>query len=108
MCCAVLPSALLFACLCPLHACLPSACPACLSSACPLASPSLTFHLTLAVFPPPCPAGAAHSFFTASNGRMARQLMQILEEAGQPVPPELRQFSSTSGGPQSEPSRWGS
>ena len=44
----------------------------------------------------------AHSFFTSNNGRMAMQLVKILEEAGQPVPPELRQFSMTSGGPTSE------
>lgn len=34
---------------------------------------------------------------------MAKQLVQILEEAQQAVPPELRQFSMTSGGPASEP-----
>ena len=49
-----------------------------------------------------CTAGAAYSFFTAANGRMARQLVQILEEASQAVPPELRQFAMTSGGPTSE------
>jgi ATP-dependent RNA helicase DDX5/DBP2 len=43
-------------------------------------------------------AGMAWSFFTSSNGRMARQILQILEEAGQPVPPEMRQYSMTSGG----------
>ena len=47
-------------------------------------------------------AGTAYSFFTASNGRMAKQLVQILEEAAQPVPPELRQYAMTSGGPTSE------
>ncbi|EFN58247.1 hypothetical protein CHLNCDRAFT_30080, partial [Chlorella variabilis] len=50
-------------------------------------------------------SGAAYSFFTAANGRMARQLVQILEEASQAVPPELRQFAMTSGGPTSFRSR---
>lgn len=48
------------------------------------------------------PAGMSYSFFTSANGRMARQLVQVLEEAGQVVPPELRQFATTSGGPSSE------
>lgn len=42
--------------------------------------------------------GASYSFFTAANGRMARQLVSILEEAHQAVPPELRQFAAVSGG----------
>lgn len=53
-------------------------------------------------------SGTAYSFFTSSNGRMAKQLVSILEEAQQPVPPELRQFAMTSGGPQSFRSRGGS
>jgi hypothetical protein len=55
------------------------------------------------IHPPITPfAGTAYSFFTSSNGRMAKQLVSILEEAQQPVPPELRQFAMTSGGPQSK------
>lgn len=42
--------------------------------------------------------GTAYSFFGASNGKMSRQIVNILEEAQQPVPPELRQFAATSGG----------
>lgn len=38
---------------------------------------------------------------------MAKQLCGILEEAQQPVPPELRQFAMTSGGPSSFRSRGG-
>ena len=44
----------------------------------------------------------AFSFFTASNGKLARQMVQILQEAGQAVPPELQQYAMTSGGPSSE------
>jgi ATP-dependent RNA helicase DDX5/DBP2 len=47
-------------------------------------------------------AGSAYSFFTSANGRMAKQLVNILEEAQQAVPPELRQYAMTSGGPSSE------
>ncbi|KAK9833980.1 hypothetical protein WJX81_000545 [Elliptochloris bilobata] len=42
--------------------------------------------------------GAAISFFTAANGRLARQLQDILEEAGQPVPAQLRQYAAITGG----------
>lgn len=34
----------------------------------------------------------------AANGRLARQLQDILEEAGQPVPAELRQYAAVTGG----------
>jgi len=34
----------------------------------------------------------------AANGRLARQLQDILEEAGQPVPTELRQYAAVTGG----------
>ncbi len=43
-------------------------------------------------------SGTAYSFFTAANGRMAREIQKILEEAQQPVPPELRNYAMTSGG----------
>ncbi len=49
----------------------------------------------------------AYSFFTANNGRMAKQLVSILEEAQQVVPPELRSFAQTSGGPASFRQRGG-
>ncbi|PSC72623.1 DEAD-box ATP-dependent RNA helicase 20 [Micractinium conductrix] len=42
--------------------------------------------------------GAAYSFFTSANGKMAKQLVSILEEAGQAVPPEMRQFALMGGG----------
>lgn len=42
--------------------------------------------------------GTAYSFFGASNAKMARQIITILEEAHQLVPPELRQYALTSGG----------
>ena len=34
----------------------------------------------------------------AANGRLAKQLQDILEEAGQPVPPGLRQYAQVTGG----------
>ena len=43
-------------------------------------------------------SGAAYSFFTSANGRMAKEIVKILEEAQQPVPPELRTYAMTSGG----------
>ncbi len=42
--------------------------------------------------------GVAYSFFTSNNGRLAKGIVGILEEAGQAVPPELRQFAAVSGG----------
>lgn len=42
--------------------------------------------------------GMAYSFFTGANAKMARQIVQILEEAQQVVPPELREYAATSGG----------
>ena len=43
-------------------------------------------------------SGTAYSFFTSANAKLARQLEKVLEEAGQPVPPELRNYSATSRG----------
>lgn len=40
--------------------------------------------------------GMAFSFFTASNAKLARELIGILVEAGQRVPPELDSFKSMS------------
>jgi ATP-dependent RNA helicase DDX5/DBP2 len=42
--------------------------------------------------------GLAVSFFTPANGRLARPILDILTEAGQNVPPELRQFAAVAGG----------
>lgn len=44
------------------------------------------------------PTGMAYSFFSAANARMAKQIVNILQEAQQIVPPELRQYAATSGG----------
>lgn len=46
----------------------------------------------------PLPAGTAYSFFTSANARMAREIQKILEEAQQPVPPELRNYAMSGGG----------
>jgi ATP-dependent RNA helicase DDX5/DBP2 len=42
--------------------------------------------------------GKAHTFFTASDARHARQLCALLAEADQPVPHMLRTFVATSSG----------
>ncbi len=38
------------------------------------------------------------SFFTAADGRLAKAIMTILQEANQIVPPELVSFAQVSGG----------
>lgn len=43
-------------------------------------------------------SGLAVSFFTSANGRMARQILDILTEANQQVPDQLRQYASVAGG----------
>eukprot|EP00884_Botryococcus_braunii_P008998 jgi/Botrbrau1/1809/Bobra.146_1s0007.1 len=43
-------------------------------------------------------SGKSYSFFTAANGRLARQIVAILQEAQQPVPPQLAQYAQVSGG----------
>lgn len=48
--------------------------------------------------------GKAFSFFTHSNARQAKQLVGVLEEAQQDVPPELRQMAAVSGGGGKSPS----
>lgn len=40
--------------------------------------------------------GKAHTFFTSSDARHARQLCDLLMEAGQPVPHMLRSFVAAS------------
>jgi len=42
--------------------------------------------------------GIAYTFFTAANGRHARELLSILVEAGQPVNPELSSLVGNSRG----------
>jgi ATP-dependent RNA helicase DDX5/DBP2 len=42
--------------------------------------------------------GTSYSFFTAANGRMARDIIKVLREANQVVPPQLEQLSATSSG----------
>lgn len=37
--------------------------------------------------------GTAYSFFTPSNARLANQIINVLKEAGQPVPEKLREFT---------------
>jgi len=38
--------------------------------------------------------GTSYSFFTPDNARLSRDLIRILEEAGQKVPPELKDLTS--------------
>ena len=42
--------------------------------------------------------GLAVSFFTSADGRLARPIADILTEAGQPVPEQLRQYAAVAGG----------
>ncbi len=42
--------------------------------------------------------GKAYSFFTANNARLAKQVVGVLEEASQVVPPQLREYAAVSGG----------
>jgi hypothetical protein len=42
--------------------------------------------------------GTAYSFFTQKNGKMAGQLIKILTDAGQEIPPELTRFGSYGSG----------
>jgi hypothetical protein len=42
--------------------------------------------------------GTAYSFFTAANGRLARDIIKVLREANQVVPPQLEQLAATSSG----------
>jgi ATP-dependent RNA helicase DDX5/DBP2 len=49
--------------------------------------------------------GVAYSFFTVSNGRMAAQIIKILEEADQAVPQQLVQFAAVTAGGAST-ARW--
>ncbi|GAX72837.1 hypothetical protein CEUSTIGMA_g292.t1 [Chlamydomonas eustigma] len=42
--------------------------------------------------------GVAHSFFTTANARLAGQIISVLKEADQPIPPQLFQYAEVSGG----------
>ena len=42
--------------------------------------------------------GLSFSFFTSTNAKLARQIVGILQEAGQVIPQELRQFAATNRG----------
>ena len=42
--------------------------------------------------------GLAVSFFTVADGRLARPILDILTEAQQAVPEQLRQYASVAGG----------
>uniref|UniRef100_A0A0M3INV4 Helicase C-terminal domain-containing protein n=1 Tax=Ascaris lumbricoides TaxID=6252 RepID=A0A0M3INV4_ASCLU len=42
--------------------------------------------------------GTAYTFFTYANGPKARDLIKVLQEANQIVPPELCQLAKTAGG----------
>lgn len=42
--------------------------------------------------------GVAYSYFTPDQGKLARDLVKILEEAKQVVPPQLREIGSYGGG----------
>lgn len=42
--------------------------------------------------------GKSYSFFTSANARLARQILGILQEARQEIPPELTQYAAVSGG----------
>mmetsp|Transcript_3036 Transcript_3036/g.6588 ORF Transcript_3036/g.6588 Transcript_3036/m.6588 type:complete len:532 (+) Transcript_3036:85-1680(+) len=42
--------------------------------------------------------GVAYSFFTAADARIARQIIGVMQEANQPVPPELASMAAVGGG----------
>jgi len=42
--------------------------------------------------------GTSYSFFTPSNGRMARDIIKVMQEANQGVPPQLQQLAATAVG----------
>ncbi len=42
--------------------------------------------------------GTAYSFFTNGDSRLARQVVDVMQEAGQAPPPELLQMASFGGG----------
>lgn len=51
-------------------------------------------------------AGTAYAFFTSSNQRQAKDLVAVLEEAGQVVIPQLQEMAMSVRGPQNNRNRW--
>lgn len=51
-------------------------------------------------------AGTAYAFFTLSNQRQAKDLVAVLEEAGQVVIPQLQEMAMSVRGPQNNRNRW--
>jgi hypothetical protein len=45
-----------------------------------------------------CEQGVAHTFFTSANAKGAHDLVKILRESKQTIPPELERLTSSSGG----------
>lgn len=51
-------------------------------------------------------AGTAYAFFTSNNQRQAKDLIAVLEEAGQEVSPQLQELASSARSSQSGRNRW--
>ncbi|XP_076263472.1 uncharacterized protein LOC143198231 isoform X2 [Rhynchophorus ferrugineus] len=51
-------------------------------------------------------AGTAYTFFTANNQRQAKDLISVLEEAGQTVIPQLQELAQSARNMQTARSRW--
>ncbi|KAG5879441.1 hypothetical protein JTB14_027680 [Gonioctena quinquepunctata] len=51
-------------------------------------------------------AGTAYAFFTPNNQRQAKDLIAVLEEAGQNVPPQLMELAQNARNPQNGRNRW--
>lgn len=51
--------------------------------------------------------GEAYTLFTQNDSKYARELSQVLSEAGQVVPPQLQEMSRYGGGGGARSSRWG-
>lgn len=51
-------------------------------------------------------AGTAYTFFTANNQRQAKDLISVLEEAGQSVIPQLQELAQNARNMQTARSRW--
>lgn len=51
-------------------------------------------------------AGTAYAFFTSTNQRQAKDLIAVLEEAGQPINPKLQELAILAKSQQSGRNRW--
>lgn len=51
-------------------------------------------------------AGTAYTFFTSNNQRQAKDLISVLEEAEQNVPPKLQELAQSSRNIQTGRNRW--